>query len=64
MTDEFKTGIVIVAIIELVALMGLGAFSLLVEDYTFLILVLAIIVIADSLVAILYALLYWITRNK
>lgn len=64
MTDEFKTGIVIVAIIELVALMGLGAFSLLVEDYTFLILVLAIIVIADFLVAILYALLYWITRNK
>lgn len=64
MTDEFKTGIVIVAIIELVALIGLGAFSLLVEDYSFLILGFAILVIADILVAILYTLLYLITRNK
>ena len=63
MTQEFKTGIIIVAIIEVIILLCLFGFSILIKDFILFLTGLTITILADIIVTVLYGIIKWITYH-
>lgn len=63
MKHEFKIGIIVALIVELILIIILSILSTMIEDYSFLKLGLSIITFSDLIVAIIYLLIGWITHK-